>query len=279
MSYYNFTDLKNPRDLTKYTLMRGTTDFSNLKMFNNYEKGFPAYLIVVSVPEFLTKMAEEDSNVKNLLDQYVHILEYEFRGIDSAFENLSSDTAEVNNGNQAIQMITKTNGLTGGTFSMRYNEKSGTPITRMHELFLRSIRDPASGFKHYGGLIGNDSSAIYAPEDVGFHKECFSFLYMQPDNTGLALENAVYLIGCQPTTAELATLFNTERGTPEFVEISAEFNGFPIIGSAVNARAKELLDWLNSTSNTNAVVRDSWNFGYDAINNAASGLAQTKLTT
>ena len=35
MGAYNmFTDLKTPRDLTQYTLFRGTTDFSQLQQFD-----------------------------------------------------------------------------------------------------------------------------------------------------------------------------------------------------------------------------------------------------
>ena len=80
MGAYNmFTDLKTPRDLTQYTLFRGTTDFSQLQQFDLFESGYP-YLIVVSVPDFLSKMAERDQDVAKLLANYVHILEYEFRG-------------------------------------------------------------------------------------------------------------------------------------------------------------------------------------------------------
>ena len=45
MGAYNmFTDLKDPRDVTKYTLFRGTTDFTQLQQFDLYESGYP-YLV------------------------------------------------------------------------------------------------------------------------------------------------------------------------------------------------------------------------------------------
>ena len=70
-----FTDLKTPRDVSKYTLFRGTTDFTQLQQFDLYETGYP-YLIVVSIPEFLKKMAEKDTEIATLVNSYKHILEY-----------------------------------------------------------------------------------------------------------------------------------------------------------------------------------------------------------
>lgn len=283
MGKYNmFTDLKTPRDVTAYTLFRGTTDFTQLQQFDLYESGYP-YLIVVSIPEFLRKMAETDAqsdekelSVSSLVNSYTHILEYEFRGLDSGLENISSDTSEINNGLQSMNVITKVNAPSASTFSMRYYEKAGATLTKMHELYLRSIRDPASGFKTYNGLIGFDGDQI-DPADAGFHKECFSFLYMHTDNTGLLIEDAAYLVGCMPTTAEL-DIYNGQKGEVEFKEITCEFTGFPIRGSAINKRAKEILDWMNNSANEKMVHRKSWDYEYAGLSDAYAGLAQTSLT-
>lgn len=274
MGKYNmFTDLKTPRDVTAYTLFRGTTDFTQLQQFDLFETGYP-YLVVVSVPDFLQKMAEKDTEVKQLLDSYVHILEYEFRGLESGLENITSDTGEINNGLQSMNVITKTN-MTSSNFSMRYFEKSGSTITKMHELYLRSVKDPATGFKTYNGLIGTGAGDI-APQDAGFHKECFSFLYMHTDNTGMLIERAAYIVGAMPTTAELS-IYNAQKGEVQFSEITTEFTGFAIQGSAVNNRAKKILDWMNSSSNANMVHRNSWDYDYDGLSDSNKGLAQSKL--
>lgn len=276
MGAYNmFTDLKSPRDVTAYTLFRGTTDFTQLQQFDLYETGYP-YLVVVSVPEFLKKMAERDTDVASLLNSYIHILEYEFRGLDSGLENITSDPQEINNGMQSMNVITKVNAPSASNFSMRYYEKSGSTLTKMHELYLRSVKDPGTGFKTYNGLIGFGNDQIQ-PQDAGFHKECFSFLYMHTDNTGLLIERAAYLVGCMPTTAELS-IYNGTKGDINFQEITAEFTGFPIFGSAINKRAKEILDWMNSTANNKMVHRNSWDYDYAALTDANAGLAQTKLT-
>ncbi len=276
MSKYNmFTDLKQPRDITGYTLFRGTTDFTQLQQFDLYESGFP-YLILVSYPEFLRKMAEQDPEVNTLLNSYLHIIECEFRGFGSGLDNLQADTNEINNGMQGINVITKVNAQGATNFSMNYYEKSGGPITKLHELYLRSVRDPASGFKTYNGLIGFNTDQIQ-PQDAGFHKECFSFLYIHTDNTGLLVERSAYLVGCVPTTAQL-DIYNGNKGDIQFQEISVEFNGFPIFGSAVNARAKEILDWINSSANNNMVHRNSWDYHYSALDDTDKGLAQKRLT-
>ena len=277
MGQYNmFSDLKTPRDVTAYTLFRGTTDFTQLQQFDLYESGYP-YLIVVSIPEFLRKMAERDTDVAKLVNSYVHILEYEFRGLDSGLENISSDTQEISNGVQSMNVITKVNAQDASTFSMRYWEKSGATITKLHELYLRSVKDPATTFKTYNGLIGTGVDQIQ-PQDAGFHKECFSFLYMHTDNTGLLVEKAAYLVGCMPTSAQL-DIFNGNKGDINFQEVTTEFTGFPIMSSQINARAKKILDWMNSSANANMVHRNSWDFKYADITDKNTGLAQSKLTS
>lgn len=272
-SYNMFTDLKSPRDITGYTLFRGTTDFTQLQQFDLYESGYP-YLVVVSIPDFLTEMANQDPDVKTLVDSYVHVLEYEFRGFDSGLENITSDTQEINNGLQSMNVITKTN-MSSSNFSMRYYEKSGSILTKMHQLYLRSVKDPATGFKTYNGLIGAEGGID--PQNAGFHKECFSFLYMHTDNTGLLVEQAAYIVGAMPSTAEL-NIYNGTKGEVNFQELTCEFTGFPILGAAINKRAKEILDWMNNSANANMVHRNSWDYNYDAINDKTSGLAQSKLT-
>lgn len=276
MGQFNmFTDLKEPRDVTGYTLFRGTTDFTQLQQFDLYESGYP-YLICVSIPEFLQKMADRDTDVAKLVNSYKHIIEYEFRGFDSGLENIQSDTSEINNGMQSINVITKVNAPSASTFSMRYYEKSGATLTKLHQLYLRSVKDPGTGFKTYNGLIAPGGEI--EPQDAGFHKECFSFLYMHTDNTGCLVEQAAYIIGAMPTTAEM-TIFNGTKGNIEFQEIGVEFTGFPIMGSAINKKAKEILDWMNSEANNLMVHRNSWDYNYAALDDTYAGLAQAKLTS
>ena len=272
--YYMFNDLKSARDVTKYTLFRGTTDWTQLQQFDMYESGYP-YLIMVSMPRFIEQMAELDSDVNTLVQSYKHIIECEFLGFESGISNIETDTQEITNNVQTVNVITKVNAPSATTFSMRYREKSGAPIEKMHELYLRSVRDPGTTFKTYNGLIGFEDGQI-DPRDAGFHKECFSFLYMHTDNTGLLLERAIYWVCCQPTSAQ-TDIFNGTKGEVSFQDITAEFNGIPLMGDAINAQAKKILDWMNNEANENMVVRNSWNYNYEGIGDSAYGLSQSAL--
>ena len=275
-NYFMFNDLKSARDVTKYTLFRGTTDWTQLKQFDMYESGYP-YLIMVSIPEFLQTMGKADPKVQALIDSYKHIIEYEFLGFDSGLQNIEVETQEITNNIQTANLITKVNAPSATSFSMRYKEKAGAPIEKMHELYLRSVSDPGTTFKTYNGLIGFNSDQI-DPQQAGFHKECFSFLYMHTDNTGLLLERAVYWVCCQPTNAPLE-IFNGTKGNVEFQEITVEFNGIPLFGDKINEQAKKILNWMNNESNENHVVRNSWNYNYEGIGNTENGLSQSSLYT
>lgn len=278
MGKYNmFTDLRNPRDVTGYTLYRGTTDWTQLQQFDLFEMGYP-YLVLVSTPEFLMKMAEADTEVATLVNSYRHILEYEFVGFDSGIDDITTDTLEISNEMQSINVIGKSVAPGGTTFSMVYKERAGGTLSKMHELYIRSVRDPASGFKTYNGLISTDENAIIKPDEISFQKETWSFLYMHTDPTGLELEQAIYWIGCWPTSANISQYTSNKRGDIAFSDVSVEFQGFPLRGSAINRKAKEILDWMNSSANNLMVHRNSWDYDYAGITDTVTGLGQTSLT-
>ena len=279
--YYMFKDLKTPADLQKYNLFRGTTDFTQLQQFELYESGYP-YLVLVSTPKFLQVMAEKDEGVRQLLRSYKAVIEREFTGFDSGLTNIESETQEITNGIQSVNVITKVNAPSGTQISATYREKAGGVITKTHELYLRSIRDPGTTFKTYNGLIGlGEGEPLQADNfgHTGFQNECFSFLYMHTDNTGLLLERAVYYTCAQPTTAELQ-IYNGRKGDVTFQEISVEYNAFPVMGEQINAQAKKILDWMYNKANANYVERNSWNYNYYAVDpNNANGLMQSSLTS
>lgn len=250
---FNSAYIRKPRDITKYTLMRGVTDFANLNQYNLYESGY-SYLIVTQVPKFMEDLAAQNDDYRDLMNNYLHVLEYEFRGLDG-LENMTGETSELTNGISQLNVITKTNLQSASTFTMRYFEKAGSVITRVHELFLRGVKDPRSQFKHYNGLVGIGNDAIYGPgkQDVGYENETFSLLYINTDNTGLQIEKSVFIIGAQPTTAELS-IYNTEKGTIEFKEVGIEMNGFPITGTAIDQKAYEILNYINDKANAAVYV-------------------------
>lgn len=279
MGQYNmFNQLKTPADLTKYTLFRGTTDFTQLQQFELFESGYP-YLVLVSIPKFIQRMADVDNDVKALVESYKAVIEREFLGFDSGLTNIEAESSEVSNGVQSVNLITKVNAPSATTISATYKEKAGGVITKMHELYLRSIRDPGTTFKTYNGMIGFGSGQLDPRKfaEVGFQNECFSFLYMHTDNTGLLLERAVYFTCCQPTSAELQ-IYNGRKGDVTFQDIGVEFNAFPLMGERIDAQANKILAWMNNKSNANYVERNSWNYNYQGISDTAYGLSQSSLT-
>lgn len=254
-----FNGLVTPRDLTKYTLMRGTTDFANLTQWNNFEGGY-SYLTVVQIPTFLEKLADSNSEYATLIQDYKHILEYEFKGLDG-IENITSETGEINNGINTLNFINKVTMQSSSQFSMRYTEKSGSVITRVHELFLTGIKDGRTEVKHYQGLLEDGIMT-----ETGYEHECFSFMYLVCDNTMRNLEKAYYIVAAQPTTAE-CQIYNSQKGEIEFKELSVEFTGFPLTGKEINAKAKEMLEWLNDPSNPNKLINNSNDFSFSGVSN------------
>lgn len=254
-----FDYLKTPRDLTQYSLMTGVTDFGNLVQFNMYETGYAA-LICIKIPRFLEKLAstQEGSKYAALINNYKHIIEREFKSLDG-LEDIGSDPLEITDGISTIEVTGKVTMQSASTFSMRYQEKSGSPITRLHELFLRGIRDPRGGqVKHYHGLI--DKGLI----EPGFENETFTFLYINTDNTMRNIEKAYLIVGAQPTGAK-TSIYNYEKGNIEFQDVDVEFRGFPITSNEVDKKAKQYLDWLHNPKNPDRIIVDSSDFKYTGV--------------
>jgi hypothetical protein len=253
-----FTNTLSPRDVTAYTLGRGVTDMSNLAQFNNFETGYP-FLITLKIPIFLEQLAASNDEYKKLIDIYRHILEYDFRGIDG-IEDISSDTSEITNGISTLNVITKVNMQSASQFQMRYFERQGSVFTKVHELFLRGIKDPRTQVKTYNGLLrASTSGGVPVMDEAGYEYETFQFLYFVTDNTCRKIEKAYLIVSAQPTTAE-TSMYNAEKGDIGWKELNVQFNGYPITGPAITAKAVDFLKWINE----NTIFEDA-KFGYQAI--------------
>lgn len=250
-----FKNLSVPRDYTTSTLMRGVTDFGNLKQYNLYETGY-SFLVVVGVPTFLEKLAETNKMYDNLLKNYIHILENEFRGLDG-LEDLTTENIDLTNGISTLNIISKVNEQSASNISMRFFEKAGTPMTRLHELFLKGIKDPKTQIKTYHGLI---DKGILEP---GYENEVFTLLYFVTDNSVTQIEKAYLLLNCQPTKAE-TSMFESEKGTIEAREITAEFTCFPVTSDDINSKARKCLDYMlnDATPASKKLIKQSTEFQY-----------------
>ena len=143
--------IKMPRNVSEYTLMKGVTDYSNLKQFDLYETGY-SFLTVVSVPRFMQLLAAQDAKVKNLQDGFVHILEGEFRGLDG-IPDITADAGTVTNGVNELQVINNVSMDTSIQVSMSFFERSGSLLTNYLSYYLTGIKDPYSKAKTYHGLM------------------------------------------------------------------------------------------------------------------------------
>lgn len=263
-----FKGLKTPRELLNFNLMRGVTDFSNLEQWDLYEKGYP-FLCVVSIPQFLRDLAKQDENIRTIVNNYVHILENDFRGIDNV-DNITGETGEITNGIRSISVINKVMKPTNSNFSLNYYERSGSILTKAHELYLTGIKDPDTQVKHYHGLIDawtfNGVDTV-SGKDPGPHQECFSFMYFLTDNTMTKIERAFLIAACQPTTANYTDLYTGTKGDIQFAEVSLPFNGFFINNDFVYQKAQDMLLAMRNPANiTNSrIIVDSNNFKYNAI--------------
>lgn len=225
--------IKMPRSVTEYTLMKGVTDFSNLKQFDVFESGY-SFLTVVGVPEFMTVLGMRNPAVQNLQDGFIHIMEGEFRGL-SGIPDITADAGTISNGNNELMIINNVSMDTSITVEMTFWERSGSLITNYLNYYLTGIKDPYSKAKTYHGLVGSTYN------DPGPQYETFTFLYYVTDNTMRKVEKAYLLANAQPTMAPNSQLYNSTKGTIEFQEINVSFNCFPIIGDQVNKYASMML--------------------------------------
>ena len=95
---YNYNGIMNnfvkkPRNLTEYTAYRGVTDWTQIGQFDQFETGY-SFLSVISVPKFMKELTVQDSTYAlPLVNSFVHMLEYEFRGIDG-IPDIASESAK-----------------------------------------------------------------------------------------------------------------------------------------------------------------------------------------
>ena len=232
--------VKQVRKITQYDLFRGVTDFGNLGQFDYYESGY-SFLFVIHGPRFLNDYAAKPGNeaFKQIYLNYMHMLEFEFLGL-SGLENMTSDTLELTNGIDTMNLINKVKMQSASSVTMRYTERSGGLINKFHSKFLSGIKDPRTQVKHYHGLIADGTHPT-----PGFELETFTFLYVVTDNTTRNVEKAYLLLGAQPTQADYS-IYESEKGSIEKKEISIEYNCFPITGETIDQKAQHMINAIHN---------------------------------
>ena len=252
-----FRNTKDFKDVTSYKLMRGVPDFGSLVQFNPYESGYAAF-IICQMPKFMEALAKRNNEYNKLVKNWAHIVEYEFKSFDG-LEALNADTIELGDDYNKIQVINKINQQSGSKFTLTYDEKSGSPLTKFAKLYLTGIKDGRSEVKTYHGLI---QEGIMEP---GFENEVFTFLFITTDNTMRYVENAVLIIGAQLDNADL-DMYNYTKGNIDKKEVNVSFNGYPIQSPKIDQAAQEMMTFLlSSAAGARQIIVNSNDFDYTGI--------------
>ena len=282
-----FTNTLAPNPVTSYTLFRGVTDYTNLAQFDLYETGY-SFLVLLQIPYFMERLQEQNEDYDSLITNYRHIIEYEFRGAQG-IEDITGETSPLQNGITDLNIITKVTEQGGSSFSMNYFERSGSVITKTHELFLRGVKDPKTQVKRYNGLLTSpltsrnkaisnmdvannatfNTSNVGGMVDKGYQYEIYNFLLMITDNSALNIEKAYILASCQPALAN-TSIYNVTRGEIQFSEMAVQFNGIPLPGRVVNKKAQDFLNFINTYT-----CFDEMDFGYQVLEKVHPEIANT----
>lgn len=231
-----FANTKDFKDVTSYKLMRGVPDFGSLVQFNPYETGYAAF-IICQMPRFIEELAKANASYKKLVANWQHIIEYEFKSFDG-LEAMSADTITLGDDLNSINVISKVNMQSASEFSLTYDEKSGSPLTKFAKLYLTGIKDPRTQVKTYHGLIGK--------LNPGFENEVFTFLFIATDNTMRNVEAAYLIIGAQLNSAD-TDMYNYTKGDIGKREVTVKFSGYPITSTYIDKAAQTMLTYLTST--------------------------------
>lgn len=240
-----FKNTKQPKSITKYNIFSHVTDFGQTAQFDLFEGGY-SFIKVLKIPTFIEKLKSKDTVYENIINNYVHILENEFKGLDG-LENMTADNLEITDGIKNVNFINKVNTQGASTITLNgYSERSGSVITKFNRLFLSGIKDPHTQIKTYHGLIETGELRPL------YENEVFTILYVVTDNTMMNVEESFVLYNGQPTNAEL-NIYNTTRGEYDKKELSLEFQCIPYTNDYVNQKAQEMVQSL-------AIIRNSNNF-------------------
>ena len=265
-----FANTKDFKDVTTYRLMRGVPDFGSLVQFNPYETGYAAF-IICQMPKFMELLAKYNESYNKLISNWAHIIEYEFKSFDG-LEALSADTITLGDDLNSINIISKVNMQSASEFSLTYDEKSGSPLTKFARLYLTGIKDPRTQVKTYHGLIHSNKM------EPGFENEVFTFLFITTDNTMREVESAYLLIGCQLNSADL-DMYNYTKGDISKREVTVKFSGYPVQSTYIDKAASKMMEFLLSTdAGARQIIVNSDDYEYTGTERIAKTLSSYGAT-
>lgn len=227
---------KKPTSAAQYSMMRGVTDFTNAAQLNMFESGH-AMIVIINKPKFIDELAKRDADVKDLLDNFCNIIEYEFKNLDG-LEDINADVLEYTDGISTIEGVGKVNEQSNSDITMSFTEKSGSTITKFIKYYLDGVRDSRTQIKHYHGLIAEGELT------AGFENEVFNLLYIMTDSTGLSLEAAYLLANAWPSSAKVS-IYEYDKSSIEARTVDVNWKCFVLRNVEIDKRAVKMLAHIN----------------------------------
>jgi hypothetical protein len=216
-------------------------------------------------------LAAANVSYNKLFENWKHIIEYEFKSFQG-LQDLSSSTITLGDDLNSINVINKVEMQSASEFTLEYDEKSGSPLTKFARLYLTGIKDPRTQVKTYHGLIHNGDM------EPGFENEVFTFLYIVTDNTMREVEAAYLLIGCQLVDANI-DMYNYTKGTIEKATIQVKFNGYPVTSSYIELAAKDMMSYLLSVeAGARQIIVNSNDYNYTGTDTIVDTLTEYGAT-
>ena len=86
------------------------------------------------MPKFITKLAENNSYYNKLVQNWQHLVEYEFKSFDG-LQDITADAIELGDDLNKLEVISKVNMQSSTDFSLNYDERSGSVFTKLYPFF------------------------------------------------------------------------------------------------------------------------------------------------
>lgn len=208
-------------DATDGSLFNGSLR-TGVGSFDPYVSGF-AFIKWVNLPSWIDQAnfrALTQKNFKSM--QGISNVELETEGVKGGFTNNEFH-------------YTKGIGNKSSEFTLKYQEHSGSPLTRIYDHWVSGIRDPKTGIATY-------PSRYNLPYHSAYHTGTLLYVVTRPDadnfgglNSG-NIEKAFLWTHVQPKRINLEH-YNFEAGSHDFFELEQQFTGVLHFGEAVDTWA------------------------------------------
>lgn len=187
--------------------------------FDPYVSGF-AFIKWINLPSWI-----DQSNFRTFTEKNFK----SFQGIN----NVELETEGVKNGFTGNEFhYTKSIGNKSSEFTLKYQEHSGSPLTRIYDHWISGIRDPKTGIATYPSKYG-------IPYHSANHTASLLYVVTRPDadnfggQTNGNIEKVFLWTHVQPKRINLEH-YNYESGTHDFSELEQQFSGVLHFGEAVD---------------------------------------------